>query len=100
MKKITTILILILSLGVYSQDIKITYDEDQQSYIINSNEPINKVEYARVKNKQYNHLKTVELRNNTYVIPNNYFKYRKIRVTITTQSGAMIQDFITKNKRR
>ena len=99
MKKITTILILILSLGVYSQDIKITYDQEQQSYIINSNEPIKKIEYARVKNKQYNHLKTVEPCNNTYVIPNNHFKYKTIRVTITTHSGAMIQDFITKNKR-
>ena len=79
MKKIITITItiaiLILSLGVYSQDINITYDNEQQSYIINSKEPIKKVEYARVKNKEYSHLKTVEPRKNKYVIPQRYFKY-------------------------
>ena len=99
MKKLTTLLILILSLGVYSQEINITYDETLNSYVITSEEPIEKIVFTRLKEEKQIDLKTLAPRKNKYVIPNKYFKYKYIRVTASNKGFATIQDFITKNKR-
>lgn len=100
MKKILVIASLFLSFGIYSQDIKIEYNEEKRCYKVISKQPILQIDYARIKDKLYMPLKTIKNLKKVYFIPNKYFKYRNIKVTIKTKNEMVLQHFITKNKRK
>ena len=91
---------LIASTVVHSQDLKIDYDNEKRCYKVVSKDPIRQIDYGRVKDKKYLPLKTLKNLKKVYFIPNRYFKYRNIKVTIRTENESMIQEFITKNKRQ